>query len=184
MIGVLVGAAAVAGFIALKRHRHRRWAAMGHGCGGGWHYRVWEEGSYGGGWDRSGHHHHHRHARFARWGQRRVLYAVLSELDCTPAQEKVIREEVDGLLDKLREVRGEKDATREDLARVVGGAELDRQALDAMFARHDQRLVAVRGEVTAALGRIHAVLDDRQRARLAELIGGGLRGWRGRGPYR
>jgi len=172
MIGFLAGAAIVGGLIALKHHhRHGRWAHAG--CGHRWH--RWHHHHHG-------HHgHHHGHGP----GSRAALYHVLAELDCTPAQERAIRDEVDGVMRVVRELGEERRASRDDLARAVAGADLDRAALDAMFARHDQRLVAVRGEVVAALGRIHAVLDERQRERLADLIRGGGRGhWHGFGPYR
>jgi hypothetical protein len=176
MIGALIGAAAVAGFVACRFYRYHRWAGMGPGCGHHGHGHGRDDEGYGP--------RHHPGARFARWGSRRALYAILAELDCSPAQERLIREEVGALFERLRELRDEKDASRQDLGRAFGGATLDRDALAAMFGRHDQRLVALRGELVAALGRIHATLDDKQRARLVELATGGGRSGPGAGPYR
>jgi len=183
MIGILVGAAAVAGLIAFKRHRHHHWAAAG--CGGSWHQDAWE----GRGWHGPGHH-HHRHGR-GGWRRRAMEYRLLVELDCTPAQEKLVREELGGLIDHFRGLRDEREATREDLARAISGDQMDRSALMTMFARHDQRLVELRAAITASLERVHGTLDANQRERLAALVRGGLSGRHGHGhgpgpfgPYR
>ena len=123
------------------------------------------------------------------WGRRGVEYRLLAELDCSPAQEKLVREELRGLIELMRGMRDERESTREDLARAVSGQQLDRGALMEMFARHDKRLVELRAALTATLKRVHSALDERQRERLGELVRGGL-GGRGRwggsaaGPYR
>jgi hypothetical protein len=112
-------------------------------------------------------------------------YRLLAELDCTPAQERLVRDELRGLLDLVRGMRDERAATRDDLARALSGRELDRGALAAMFTRHDQRLVELRAAISASLERVHGALDERQRQRLADLVRDGMRGgWRGGGPYR
>jgi hypothetical protein len=116
-----------------------------------------------------------------------VAYRLLAELDCSPAQEKLVREELRGLIELMRD---ERVATRDDLARAVSGQQLDRAALMEMFTRHDQRLVELRAAVTATLERVRRALDERQRERLGELVRGGLGGRRGAwggvaaGPYR
>lgn len=115
-------------------------------------------------------------------------YRLLAELDCTPAQEKLVREELRGLIDLFRGLRDEREATREDLARAISGDQMDRAALMAMFARHDQRLVELRAAITASLERVHGTLDANQRERLAALVRGGLSARGGGagpfGPYR
>ena len=111
-------------------------------------------------------------------------YWLLAELDCTPAQEKLVREELRGLIEQLKSLRGEREATREDLARAVAGEQLDRSALLAMFARHDQKLVELRASITASLERVHGTLDPNQRERLAAMVRGGMAGsGRGPGPF-
>lgn len=179
MLGFLVGAAAVAGLIAWKRHRHHHWAAAG--CGGEWHGPA----GCGRGWHGPDHRGRH-HGGFRGWGWRGAEYRLLAELDCTPAQERLVREELRALIDQVRALGDERRASREDLARAIAGRELDRGALMAMFTRHDQRLVELRAAITASLERVHGSLDERQRERLAELVRGGLSGagWGGHGPYR
>lgn len=157
MIGIVVGAAAIAGLIAWKRHRHHHH----HHCG-------------------ARHHHHHRGWRWRR--ARGLEYRVLAELDCTPAQERLVREELRALIEHLRGLRAERAATRDDLARAVAGEQLDRGALMAMFARHDQRLVELRAAITASLERVHGTLDPGQRERLAAMVRGGMGGRHGAAP--
>lgn len=180
MIGILVGAAAVAGLIAWKHHRHHHHWAMA-GCGGRWHG---EEGS-GRSWYGPGHWGGHHHGR-GGWRRRAMEYRLLAELDCTPAQEKLVREELRGIIDHLRGLRDEREATRDDLARAIAGDQLDRAALMAMFSRHDQRLVELRAAITASLERVHGTLDAHQRERLAAMVRGGLGGpghGHGGGPF-
>lgn len=153
MIGFVVGAAALTGLFVWKRHRH-------HHCHGHAH----------------GHHGHHHHRRHRGWRARWIEHRLMSELDCTPSQERLIREEVRALIEHMRGLKEERAATREDVARAVAGAQLDRGALLAMFARHDQRLVELRAAITASLERVHATLDGEQRERLAAMVRGGLGG--------
>ena len=185
MLGFLVGAAAVAGFLMIRRHHrfhHQAMAACGDSWSGGWHGAA----GHGRHWHGPGHGHGPSWRR--GWGRRGVEYRLLAELDCSPAQEKLVREELRGLVAIARGMRDEREQSREDLARAIAGHELDRAALVEMFTRHDRRLVELRAALTASLERVHAVLDERQRERLAELVRGGLGGrWvggGGGGPYR
>jgi uncharacterized membrane protein len=186
MIGFLVGAAAVAGFLIIRRH-HRHHYAMA-GCGDSWHGGWHGAAGHGRDWPGPGHRHGHPQGWRRGWGRRGVEYWLLGELDCSPAQEKLIREELRSLVELVRGMRDERVETREDMARAIAGRELDRAALMEMFTRHDKRLVELRAAITASLERVHAALDERQRARLAELVRGGLGGrWvggTGGGPYR
>jgi uncharacterized membrane protein len=73
---------------------------------------------------------------------------------------------------------------RPDLAAAVRGASMDDAALGAVLGRVDNATAEARGAVTDALRNIHALLDDRQREQLADLIDNGW--WRrgGGSPYR
>jgi hypothetical protein len=148
-------------FAFLRHHRHHGWA--GGGCG----HRGWRGGHRG--WDRG------------RDRGHGGPEDVLDRLDLSPEQEKVVRTEVRTIFDQVRGLRDERDRTRSDLGRAVRG-DFDEVVLGEMFARHDERLEKLRGDVTGALGRIHAVLEPAQRERLADLIERGLH--RGFGPYR
>ena len=166
----MIGCIALTAFLALMAFKflhHRRMCAAG-----------------GPPWAHHGHHHHRGHRG---GGRRHMMWAVLARLDLTPAQEKVVRAEMDRLREKARGLKDEGAASRGDMARAVRSEIFDETALADMFVRHDDRLHDLRGEVAGALGRIHAALDPEQRERLADLIEEGPRGlWRGmrRGPYR
>jgi uncharacterized membrane protein len=111
------------------------------------------------------------------------LWHALERLDLTPAQEKVVKGEVDQLKDKARSLRDEGKSARDDMARSIRGESFEEETLAAMFIRHDDILHGLRGDLAGALGRIHAVLDPAQRERLADIIASGPRGPWG-GPYR
>ncbi len=139
-----------------------------------------------------GHHRHGRHAWGGPWhgfgpgpqSERggRWVYALLARLDLSPAQEKVVRAEIETLRQKARGMRDEASAARADMARSVRGDDFEEDALATMFIRHDDKLHTLRQDLGGALGRVHAVLDPAQRERLAEMIEKGSAMWGG--PYR
>jgi uncharacterized membrane protein len=150
----------ILGFVAVRRAR----CYHGYGHGGGGFGPPW--------------HHWHRHSR-----HHRGLYMVFNRLDCSPAQERTIIAEIDQLKHKLRDTKwGMRDA-RGDLAAALRGPTLDDAALGAVLGRVDTATAATRAAVLEAMRNIHAVLDDRQREQLAEMLDGG---WfkRGGSPYR
>jgi Spy/CpxP family protein refolding chaperone len=149
----------ILGFVAVRRAR-------------GYHH-CYSHGYGGPPW----HHWHHRGRGH------RGLYMVFSRLDCSPAQERTIIAEVDQLKHKLRDTKwGMRDA-RGDLAAALRGATLDDAALGAVLGRVDAATGNARAAILEALRNIHAVLDDGQREKLAEMLDGG---WfkRGGSPYR
>jgi uncharacterized membrane protein len=166
----------VLGFAALHRarrcHRHYGCHSYAGGCGDdGWR-------GYGG-W--------HGGPPWARGGmRRRGLYMALSHLDASPAQERAIIAEVDKLKERLRNARGSVKDARGDLAAAVRGSELDDAALGAVLGRVDGATGEARAAILEAVRNIHAVLDDKQRAHLADILDKGW--WRhgagGGGPYR
>jgi Spy/CpxP family protein refolding chaperone len=152
----------ILGFVAVRRARcyHNYYGHGGGGFGPPW--QQW-------------HHHGRRHHR--------GLYMVFNRLDCSPAQERTIIAEIDQLKHKLRDTKwGMRDA-RGDLAAALRGPTLDDAALGAVLGRVDTATAATRAAVLEALRNVHAVLDDRQREQLAEMLDGG---WfkRGGSPYR
>ena len=114
----------------------------------------------------------------------RWVYHLLARLDLSPAQEKVVRAELETLKQKARTVRDEGAKSRSDMARAVRGDDFEEDALATMFIRHDDQLHTLRQDLGGALGRIHTVLDPAQRERLADMIekGPGALPWGG--PYR
>lgn len=171
MIGCIV-LTAVLSVLAVKFLFHRRLYGLaghcGHHHGGGWrgHWRD------AGGWRGPG-------AGRGGW-----MWLLLSRLDLSPAQERVVRSELETLKQKVKAAREEGAQSRADVARAVRGEEFEENALADMFVRHDERLHGLRGDLAGALGRIHAVLDPAQRERLAEIIERGPRRARRGGPYR
>ncbi len=164
----------VLGFMAARRARR---------CGrGGWHghghHHGWRGGD-GGGWPgwRGNH-------------GRRGLYMALSHLDASPAQERAIVNEVDKLREKLWSTKRNLKDSRGDLAAAIRASELDDAALGAVLGRVDGATADARSAILEALRNIHAVLDDKQRAQLADILEGGWWGRRGPGgptgghPYR
>lgn len=165
------------GLFALRRarrcHRYAAYHAYGHGygyggpgCGGpgfGWH-GPWAP---------------HGHERGRSW----MVHAALSRLDATPAQERVIVAELDKLVERVRGAKAGLRDGRGDLAAAVRGPVLDDAALGGALGRADAATAEVRHAAVDALRGIHAVLDDKQRERLASLLDRGGGWWRG-GPYR
>ena len=157
-------ALAIALIALFALRRAHCWHHGGYGC----QHRGWR----GHGWYRDRDHGPGRHDPVAH---------VVDRLGLSAEQDKAVRAEIERIVDQVRGLRDERDRSRADVARAIRG-DLDEVVLGEMFARHDERLDKLRGELVSALGRIHAVLDPAQRERLADLIESGLhRGW---GPYR
>lgn len=157
MLGFLVGTACLIGLISMiRRGRHGRFGRFGHG-----------------GWGRGG------------WGRRAFLNRLFMKLETSPSQENVIVGALDQVREKARSLRPELDATRGDLARLLGEESFDAERLGAIYARHDEAMQQMRGAITDAIGQVHGALDSEQRRRLAEILERRF-GW-GRGghsPYR
>ncbi len=199
MFGFVLGTACLVG-LGMMARRRRRWYARaygcdyGSGCGGydgygrhGWHgnhgHGPWggfhgpegggwagPRGGFGGGWGGpQGGWAGPQGGWGSRWW-RGGLFAVMRRLQLTPDQQTVVREELEQLGATLREHRQEWSASRRDVAQAVRGESFDATVMGELFGRHDERLAEARKAVMEALGKIHAVLDDTQRQRLAELI--------------
>jgi uncharacterized membrane protein len=114
-----------------------------------------------------------------------MMHALLSRIDASPAQERAIIGEVEKLQDRVRGARGGMHEARGDLAAALRGPVLDDAALGAVLGRVDAATGEARSAVLDALRGIHGLLDDKQRAQVADLLdrsGGGW--WGGSGPYR
>jgi hypothetical protein len=157
----------VLGFVAARKARR---------CSRGYHGYGW---------------HHHHHHGWRGGGGRRGLYMALSHLDASPAQERAIIAEVDKLRERLHGAKVNLKDGRADLAAAVRGPMLDDAALGAVLGRVDTATGEARAATLDALRNIHALLDDKQRGQLADILDNGWWGasWRGRrggpgGPYR
>ena len=105
-----------------------------------------------------------------RFGGRFVMHRVLERLDTTPGQEKVIRDALHGLGEEAWTLRREVKATRSEIASALRAPELDRSALDRVFAKHDELIEKLRSSALGAAEQVHGTLDERQRAKLADMI--------------
>ncbi len=146
MFGFLFGAACLLGFTAVARGHH-------------------------------GHHHHFgggfRAHGFRRGRGRWFLNHLLDRLDTTPGQEKVIREAIDTLTDEFYDARRDFRGSRAGMAEAIRASVLDRNAVEAIFDRHDQVIDRARGSALDAFARIHDTLDERQRKILADIVESG-----------
>jgi hypothetical protein len=175
MTGLAI-AIGILGFAAMRR-AHRRC----YGGGYGWYRPFGWYGPFGDDYHgRFGH-----HGRFGRHaGRRMMLHAMFSRIDASPAQERAIVAEVDKLADRVRAAKSGVYDAGGDLAAALRGPVLDDAALGAVLGRSDAAIGEVRSAVLDALRGIHGVLDDKQRAQVADLIDRSGGWWRGSGPYR
>lgn len=197
--------------LGMMAKRRRRWYAQAYGGYGGCGHGGPGCGDGYGGYGRHGFHGHHGswgggHGHHGPWGGgwqepdgggwagpqggpqglgnrwwRGGLFMMMRRLQLTPDQQTVVREELERLGTTLREHRQEWGASRRDVAQAIRGESFDATIMGELFGRHDERLAEVRKAVMEALGKIHAVLDDTQRARLAELMDRGAGPW---SPFR
>jgi Spy/CpxP family protein refolding chaperone len=113
------------------------------------------------------------------------LRAIFSRLDTTPGQEKEIRSAIEEFRAAARESKDSLAASRSSVAQAVKGEVFDEIAIGDATVKADAATGKVKSALEAALRRIHAVLDPKQRARLAELLEQGPSAFRrGGGPYR
>jgi len=113
-----------------------------------------------------------------------MMHAALDRIDASPAQERAIIAEVEKLQERVHGAKRNLKDARGDLSAAVRSATLDDAALGAVLGRADATAVEARAAMIDALRNIHAVLDDRQRAQVADLLDSNGGGWWRRGPYR
>lgn len=152
-----------------------------------------EEGGEEEGHERHHHHHHwgrdrfggHRgHPMHSRGRMRRMMmHRLFRELDASPAQERAILAELEQLEQRVRAAGELVRDSKTELAQVVASPQLDEAALAAVTSRYDSATADVREAGVGTLRAIHALLDDVQRTRLAELMDR-KPWWRGGGLYR
>jgi Spy/CpxP family protein refolding chaperone len=119
------------------------------------------------------------------------LRMLFARVDTTPGQEREIRAAIEDLRDRAKDAKSGMLETRESLGKSVAGETFDDAAFEAVSARVDATSEKMKDALSSALKRIHAVLDPKQRERLAELVSRGAFGRWGRGggeggggPYR
>lgn len=154
MFGLFIGTACLIGFAALaRRGRQHHFYGFGHGHGG----------CHGG--------HHGMRGHFFR--------RVLSRLDTTPGQEKVIREAISDIKDEAWSLRSELRGTKTEIAQAIRAPELDKALIDRVFAKQDEVIEKLRALLLSKAEQIHGTLDERQRKQLADMIESGPWGYAG-----
>ena len=128
--------------------------------------------------------HYRRCRRGGGPGRSRWLRAIFDKLDTTPGQEREIREAIEELQTVARDVRTTLFGSRESVAKALAGEVFDSSATDEASASIDAASARVKNALRDALGRVHAVLDAKQRERLGELLVNGPSWGRRAGPYR
>jgi Spy/CpxP family protein refolding chaperone len=139
------------------------------GCGHRGGFGRW--GGFRGGWG----------GRWSGPGGSFWLRALFARLDTTPGQEREIRASIEELRERAHDAKGSMKETRESLGRALGGDTFDDSAFESVSARFDATSEKMKDAFASALRRIHAVLDPKQRERLAELVSKGIFGRGGRG---
>ena len=127
---------------------------------------------------RHGHHGHHSRGRFrgqfrgwgGRMGPRHLLRRLFERLDTTPGQEKVIAEAIDGFKREAKTARGELEGARGEVASALRQDVFDEVMLGAALTRVDNTVDVMRKAALDAFGKVHAALDDKQRALLADFV--------------
>jgi len=180
--GILGVVALVKGVVLRRRLRYLAYGGYEGDCGGRAH-RGW--GPFGGFGGRG------FGGRGGGFGRSFWLRGLFAKLDTTPGQEREIRAALEDLADRGRDAKAGIKESRESIGRAVGGEVFDESAFEAVTARVDATSEKMKDAFGAALRRVHAVLDPKQRERLADLLASGWgRGGFGRGgggfggPYR
>jgi hypothetical protein len=191
MLGFLIGTVCLIGLIKTLRGGcgGGRWGRGGWGYGGGY------GGCGGGGCGEhrgyGGHHGHHGHHEgwggppWARggFGRGMMLRALFQRLETTPGQEKVIAQALEELRAEAEKHRGELKQSRADVAKAVRSEGFDEVLFGELFSRQDTTIEALRKAAMGSIGKVHAILEPKQRELFAEIIEGGLfRGFGG--PFR
>jgi Spy/CpxP family protein refolding chaperone len=128
-----------------------------HGCGrGGWHASGFDPGDAGG------------------FGVRRPLRFLAHKLELDERQMAVFAAALDELKTERAQAAVDQRRRVSTLAEALEKAEFDEQKLREAGEQQERSASQVRVAVERALRKIHAVLDDEQRTRLAYLLRTGV----------
>jgi Spy/CpxP family protein refolding chaperone len=161
-VGLLIGTLCLIGLVRVVAGR-RYYGFHHYAYAPGW-------GHHGPGWGPPGWGYGHG-GPFGR--RRHFLHSILARIDATPAQERAIMSALHELKDTARELRGTLRETRGDVAKAFREPSFDESSLGAADRRVEVAGQTLRRAVTAAIGKIHGVLDDRQRKVVGEMLEGG-----------
>ena len=185
LCGIAIAAGVIGVVAVVKRlffYRYRRFGGpmgFGGGCGpsfAGDGSELQGRSCGGGRWSRRG---------GGGPGRSFWLRALFSRLDTTPGQEREIRSAIEDFQRTAYQAKDSLSGVRADFARAISGELFDDGAANEATGRADATAATIKDALTAALKRVHAVLDPNQRGRLAEILekGPGF-GRRWGNPYR
>lgn len=122
-----------------------------------------------------------RRRRYGGFGRHRgrFLRHLFIRLETSPSQEKVIREAIDEVRSVAAGMRGEGKSVREGVGKALDAEVFDAEGFEAAFRGPGSKFAEVRAAVSAALGKVHAVLTPSQRKELAALLSAGPYGFGG-----
>ncbi len=177
MLGFVIGTACLIGLIKVLRG-HRR-------CHG-WHHRAWRHhhgGACGDAWD-GGPTRGSWRGRFddgadgfpGDWGDDgppMMLRGLFARLQTTAGQERTILEALRELKAAARRAADERAKSARQVAEALRGDEFRTENMGEAFSHLDAGAEALRDAAFGALAKIHAVLDERQRRVVADLVGRG-----------
>jgi Spy/CpxP family protein refolding chaperone len=153
MLGFVIGALCLFGFVKVAFGRHHYWRRGCHWGHGGWHHGF--------------------HGRFGRGG----LYWVLQRLDTSPGQEKAIRAALSELYAQISALRPNLRSLRSEVAAAFSQDSFQPADVAAAFNQREPELGQVQNAFAAALGKIHEALDPDQRQKLSRLLDSGPAAW-------
>ena len=157
--------------------QHRRAAACGeaaeYGCGRGGHHHHRGESHEGHGWQGHWAAHGGDDADFgggAAFGVRRPLRFLAHKLDLSEEQVAELAKVLNELKTERAQAAVDDRRATSAFADALSGEAFDQAKVSAAADGRVKVAERLRDAVTAALGRIHALLDPQQRAKLAYLI--------------
>jgi uncharacterized membrane protein len=173
MFGIILGTLCLFGlFAVMRRERYRRYgfAYAGGPYGYYGHRRLHRHALRYGGFD----FHPYAAGGHGGLGRGETMRGMLTALETTPGQDRVIVSAFETLFERVRETGKGRQAAHAEIARAVASDTLDAHTLQAGLAREGELGAELRAELAAALSRVHEALEPRQRKQLAELIEEGL----------
>ena len=112
-----------------------------------------------------------------------MIDRLISRINATPEQGKVLRIEVSEFVEYAKGLRKELGSARGDMAQAMRTDSFDETLMGESFARQDDEIRELRKRLVGSLARIHDVLEPEQREEVAELLERGpgfgrrRRGW-------
>jgi hypothetical protein len=97
------------------------------------------------------------------------MWRALRRLDTSPGQEKVIRNAWEEFRLVMKDARQRAQSARPELAQLIRGP-VTADELNAWLNARVMELNQVTPAATEAFAKVHEVLDDRQRAMLADWV--------------